>query len=303
MGIYCKKPLSSSQNSQKIYQLQTINEPDSDNQFHLITYDINQEKIYISKINFRIITSIKGLSQLNHENTIFLCGGLNKNELSGSILIRIETNNLNESKIHYLINSQFIHQYPSMLYIGNCLIIIIGGKKQIKCECFDYEYNKWSNLPDLPEERYHCSLCLDNSKNFIYLFGGFNKEINCNVEYILRLSIDDQLKWEKIIIKDSFSRNLIMKNSCSTFSVNNDIFILGGKNNFGKLCNDIIKFDVKNNIVCKMSNTLEKKSKFYNQSGVCVNDIFYIFFDSNDFIHKVYKDDAIFIPNDSTEVE
>jgi hypothetical protein len=52
-----------------------------------------------------------------------------------------------------------------------------------------------------------------------------------------------------------------------------------------------------------MSNTLEKKSKFYNQSGVCVNDIFYIFFDSNDFIHKVYKDDAIFIPNDSTEVE
>ncbi len=299
MGIYCKKsspPPNTS--SHKIHKIKSNLLKNKENKFEFLTFDIIEEKIYINKIKFHIITSLKGLSQLNQENSIFLCGGLNEKPYSGSFLIRINYNIIMENSIKFLINSQYVHEYPSMLYIGDNLIIIIGGKNQIKCECFDYEYNKWSNLPDLPEERYLCSLCLDNAKKYVYLFGGFNNNLKCNIGNILRMDIYEQLYWEKILIKDNDSKCYLMKNSCGTFAFNNDILILGGENNFGNLTNDIIKYDIKNNLVLKIAFSLQKNGKFTNQSGVNVNDLYFVFFDDDDYIHKIYSDDINYLDND-----
>ena len=111
------------------------------------------------------------------------------------------------------------------------------------------------------------------------------------------MDIYEQLYWEKIIIKDNDSKCYLMKNSCGTFAFNNDIFILGGENNFGNLTNDIIKYDTKNNLVLKIGFSLQKNGKFTNQSGVNVNDLYFVFFDDDDYIHKIYSDDINCLDN------
>ena len=73
---------------------------------------------------------------------------------------------------------------------------------------------------------------------------------------------------------------------------------MGGENNFGNLTNDIIKYDTKNNLVLKIGFSLQKNGKFTNQSGVNVNDLYFVFFDDDDYIHKIYSDDINCLDND-----
>ena len=117
MGIYCKKSSNPPNiSSHKIHKIKSNLLKNKENKFEFLTFDIIEEKIYINKIKFHIITSLKGLSQLNQENSIFLCGGLNEKPYSGSFLIRINYNIIMENSIKFLINSQYVHEYPSMLY-------------------------------------------------------------------------------------------------------------------------------------------------------------------------------------------
>ena len=70
--------------------------------------------------------------------------------------------------------------------------------------------NKWCSLPQLPNERYKCSLCLDTKGDFVYLFGGISqdnvneKDDESNAEIkILRMNLDRLLIWENLIVKNN----------------------------------------------------------------------------------------------------
>ena len=71
-----------------------------------------------------------------------------------------------------MINAQHSHVYPSMIHVPNNSILVIGGKRQEKCEQFDINNSKWKYLPELPEERYHCSLIMDTKKKYVFYSEG-----------------------------------------------------------------------------------------------------------------------------------
>ena len=130
--------------------------------------DINNEKCYSSNINLRILSSLKGLSQLNVNNSLFLCGTSDITSTTGSYLLKLELQKKKaEPLIKFLISSHFVHMYPS-LYFSQSIksLFVVGGKGQIKCEIFDTELSQWNCLPDLPEERYFCTLMLNARRSW-----------------------------------------------------------------------------------------------------------------------------------------
>ena len=81
MGIVCCRPSSFNSDSPKLLQLSrkikrasilSENSSSSDVTLHLL--DIEEEKVFTSKVSLRIINSLKGMSQLNVDNNLYLCG-------------------------------------------------------------------------------------------------------------------------------------------------------------------------------------------------------------------------------------
>ena len=98
-------------------------------------FDIEEEKCYKQNILLRVITSLSGISQLNVNNTLYLCGinDESKDNVIGSYLFKISCDVKNPSPI-FLVNSVFSHLSPSMTIWKGDLIIVVGGKEQIECE-------------------------------------------------------------------------------------------------------------------------------------------------------------------------
>jgi len=76
--------------------------------------------------------------------------------------------------------------------------------------------NKWCSLPQLPNERYKCILCLDTKGDFVYLFEGIsqdneNEKNDENIAEIklLRMNLSRLLIWENLIINNN-NRNIIV---------------------------------------------------------------------------------------------
>ena len=155
-------------------------------EFQLLSYDIEHEAFSTFKIIFPIIKSIEGLSELTINNNFYLCGISPKQKNEGSYLFKINLpliNDNNELNAEILINSQNQHVYPSLIADQFGQIICVGGKNQNQCELYNSNLNKWYILPELPEERYKCTLCIDPKQIYVYLFGGVNpKNINNNNE-------------------------------------------------------------------------------------------------------------------------
>ena len=145
-------------------------------------------------------------------------------------------------------------------------------------------------LPELPEERYHCSLIMDTKKKYVYLFGGFchNKEDSKNCNEILRLNIENMMIWEKILVVQG--KELLERNSCGVVcnsDKKNIVYILGGKDNSKELTNSIIECDINKRTAKKMAAKLKYKSSFINQQGASVSLTTYVLFDKKGNVHRV----------------
>ena len=146
-------------------------------EYQLLSYDIEEERFMKFKIIFPIIKSIEGLNELCIKSKFYLCGISPKQKNEGSFLFEINLGDKienNELNAQILINSQYPHVYPSLISDKSGQIICIGGKGQTKCELYNFNLNKWYVLPHLPEERYKCTLCIDPTQTYLYLFGGMN---------------------------------------------------------------------------------------------------------------------------------
>ena len=270
--------------------------------YKFLFYDINLNNELIIEKQLDIVKTIEGISELNFEQKLYLCGNSRLEDVEGSFLFEINPINP-KSKI--LINSNYGHYYPSLISFKNKYIFCIGGKKQIHCESYNMEQNYWTPLPNLPEERYMCTLCLDSKNNHIYLFGGINsskqnvdKILYIENDYILRLKNNINMIWEKISIKNENEKKLLKRISAASLIFDeqqNNIYILGGENEQKNFLDDIIKFDTNSLSFIDTNKKLEFPTIFFNQYGIkCENNNFsYVFIDKFNNIIKIDKHDFI----------
>ena len=124
--------------------------------------------------------------------------------------------------------------FPSLINYLNDYLIVVGGKNQIQCECYQLSNTKWKQLPTLPDDRYKATLFCDEQNDNIYLFGGYNSSGKCNSKSILRLNMKTCSIWELIVVKEN--ENFLARNSsiCFMFEGTDKIFICGGKDNNDK---------------------------------------------------------------------
>lgn len=300
MGIVCCRPDSFNPDSPKLLQLSRqlkrasiFSDNASPSDVTLSLLDIEEEKVFTSKVSLRIINSLKGMSQLNVENNLYLCGS-EEGANTGSFLLKLDNTKSMTSTVSIMINAQHSHVYPSMIHVPNNTIFVIGGKRQEKCEQFDITNSKWKYLPELPEERYHCALIMDNKKKYVYLFGGFchnkdeSKDNDKNCNEILRMNLENRMIWEKLLVVQG--KELLERNSCGVVNSSdkdNIVYILGGKNNTKELTDSIIEFDLKKRTAKKMASKLKYKSSFINQQGVNVSLTTFVLFDKKGNVHRV----------------
>lgn len=280
--------------------------------YKFLFYDINQNVTLILEKKLDIIKSLEGLSELNFNQKLYLCGNSQLSDIVGSYLFEI---NPIDPKTNILVNSVYSHYYPALISIKNKFIFCIGGKNKVQCESYIIEENKWDPLPNLPEERYMCTLCYDSNKDILYLFGGINnKKQNDNKIYIesnsiLRFKLGVEfLKWEKIEIKSENEKNLLKRNSSASLMFDDqkdNIYILGGENEQKHFLDNIIRFNTNTFGLQKINQKLKFPTIFFNQYGKrCEkNSYLYIFYDKFNSIFKVDKHDFVEFSYEKLEIK
>ena len=262
-------------------------------------FDVEEEKCFEMTLTLRIINSLEGISQININNCLYLCGSNDDTSNSiGSYLLKID---ISTSPLLPMpqINSIFAHNSPSLLcYKGNNLIVI-GGKHQTQCEMYEIP-SKWKQLPPLPNERFKCSLVADEKYNSIYLFGGYTTEGNeggnssSNVQHenfnsILRLNLNSNNAWEVLFVKENDT--FLARNSSVSFIFENTdtVYICGGKDNNENDTEYIVEFDISKKSIKKSQLTLKKTACFDMEGCVDLNKMHFAFFDNNDFVHTISR--------------
>lgn len=306
MGVKCCRPSGAfNPESKKIIQLSNAAPNEAEQGTPLLIVDIEEERIFRSKVSLRIVSSIKGMSQLNIDNSLYLCGSESESTL-GAYMINIDNTKSTNSDVKFLVNAQYPHVNPSMIAIPSNSILVIGGKKQIKCEKFDITNSKWKYIPELPEERYKCNLFIDANSKYVYLFGGFCSELGRNCDDILRMKLDTQMIWERISIREG--AELLSKTSSGIIRDKDEekkskvVYILGGKDNQKELCDSIVEFDMKKRKARRIKTQLKYKAKFVNQMGVNVDKNTYVLIDKKGNIHTMnFNDFSLYSEEEETQ--
>ena len=306
MGVKCCRPSGAfNPESKKIIQLSNATPNEAEQGTPLLIVDIEEERIFRSKVSLRIVSSIKGMSQLNIDNSLYLCGSESESTL-GAYMINIDNTKSTNSDVKFLVNAQYPHVNPSMIAIPSNSILVIGGKKQIKCEKFDITNSKWKYIPELPEERYKCNLFIDANSKYVYLFGGFCSELGRNCDDILRMKLDTQMIWERISIREG--AELLSKTSSGIIRDKDEekkskvVYILGGKDNQKELCDSIVEFDMKKRKARRIKTQLKYKAKFVNQMGVNVDKNTYVLIDEKGNIHTMnFNDFSLYSEEEETQ--
>ena len=281
----------------------------SNGQYQLLSYDIEENTLFKYIIRIPIISSLNGLSELNLNSKLYLCGTPSTSEDASSYLFQITFQTL-YTKI--MVSSQFGHYYPSLISINNNKILCVGGKKQTQCEIYDIIINHWSPFPELPEERYKCTLCFNYKNKHLYLFGGINSKNNLNLNYIEKESIlmistkNYYYSWERILVESRLENKLLTRiSSASLFLDENNLIIIGGENENGKILKNIIKFNTRNYNVSLTGQYLDFPAKFINQSTIIDNNegnTIY-FFDTKNNIHNINKQQYLSSVEDKYELK
>jgi hypothetical protein len=246
-------------------------ETDKNNEnFLLQIFDIEEETLFFYSLNLKL-KSLEGMSQIFYENTLILCGSntynensKNSNSFSSSFMYSLDIFS-KPLKLKFQVNSCFSHYYPLLSILRNEFVLVISGKGSVKCEYYSLTNKRWKDLPDLPESRYGGSIICDNTLNVAYIFGGVNEKNNKNSLSIFKLNINKCIKWDTIIIMDNC--DLLAKKFSGVIKKDNEnILILGGKNNENNETDDVININIKKRVI-KVENSgkkLDNKIRFKN---------------------------------------
>ena len=217
---------------------------------YLQIYDIESDLLYEHKLNFSQL-NLEGMSQIFLDNKLFLCGcklnsinednetlDTNPNSFSSSFMYSIDITK-EPITVLFEVNSCYMHYYPSLSILRNEYIIVVSGFKSNKCEYYSITNKRWKDIPDLPEERYGCSLFCDNSYNYVYCFGGYNSLTQKCCSTVFRFNMNKGTKWETILVMEN-SQFLTRKFTCVVKINDSSLIILGGKDNYNYNNDDII---------------------------------------------------------------
>ena len=137
----------------------------------------------------RIINSLKGMSQISSDNSLFLCGSNKKNSSCFLIYLFLEENDI---KSNILVNSAYSHYKPILLLVKKDILVVVGGKSQVLCEKYSISLKQWRDMPILPEERYQGNIILNGHNSHLYLFGGTtNGEFNESILILNLRSVEE----------------------------------------------------------------------------------------------------------------
>ena len=246
-------------------------------------FDVEEEKCYEEKVILRIISSLEGISQINMNNCLYLCGTHDAANSVGSYLLKIDIA-ITPLQPMVLINSIFNHESPSLINYKEDLFVI-GGKNQIQCEYYQIDNAKWKQLPSLPDERYKGTLFSDEQYDNIYLFGGMCKGVN--VKTILKLNMTICKSWDVIIVKEN--ENFLARN-CSVafrFDKTDNIYICGGTDNNDNNTEYIVEYNINKKKVKKFELSMRKICDFEVNGFVDLNKIHFAFFDRDNCVHTI----------------
>lgn len=129
------------------------------------------------------------------------------------------------------VNSCFYHYNPSLGTYKNDILVVIGGVSSKKCEYYSIINQKWKSLPDLPENRYGCSVYNVFNSNYVYIFGGYDSEAKKCCMSIFKINMNICVKWDTLIILEN-SDCLAKYNSVIIKKRNGHIWILGGSSKY-----------------------------------------------------------------------
>lgn len=280
--------------------------------FNMIYYDIKREHSILIERKLDPIKTIEGLSELNLNNNLYLCGYslVIPEDNQGSYLFELNPLNPETKKLS---DSKYAHYYPALISIKNEHIYCIGGKNQHHCEEYDIKENKWSALPNLPEERYLCTLCNDEVNNIVYLFGGINSKNHLNnkilsieYDYFLRLKNDINygMVWEKIEVKNN--KNLLNRISAASLIFENEenyIYILGGRDEQNNLLNDVIKFNIEGQTFHQTNQRLDKPTEFMIQYPIKSNNSSFLYYFLDKFNNLIIIDKHNYVDSTFDELK
>lgn len=276
--------------SSKIFKIRKVNNENESNQnskFSIFIYDIENKKGTESPLELRIFQSMEGLTDLKVNNSYYLCGNPNPEDIGSSFFIRIEhTKKPITSSI--LISTINHHYNPAMLGVKNTQILVIGGKGQKSCECYSIVSEKWKQLPNLPDERYKCSLCFDKQNEDVYLFGGYNGERKKMSQIILRINAKYYVQWDTIILQEHNGRYIERLSPCLWVKDNGTICILGGKNQEDQSINTLVEINIKKKnckLIRELNDNVSIEYSTFEESG----NYFY-FFDNFFNIKRINKE-------------
>ena len=257
-------------------------------------FDLENQKFFSKPTQLRIIKSLKGMSQLSNNKSLFLCGSDNSSPgksptSTGSYFFRYDIEN-NFSQPTCLVNSAYTHYEPLMIIVENDILLVIGGKNQVFCEKYSISLCNWRKVPLLPEERYRGSLLLNMKDSHLYLFGGTTNDVFNNS--ILKLNLRSIGGWDKFFLASGLDY-LLRRHSSIAFSFGGEkdnIFICGGEvdSNIG---NDfILEFDPRKNKIRKQFiKSPLSTAHFSNQSIIEYDGKYFSFCDDEEKIYIIEK--------------
>lgn len=268
MGMFCCTPGENylKKYSKKIMLCSEVLSPENLVQNKVFLYDVEYQIAFSIKMDFKVIQSLEGLSQLNLNDLLYFCGASKHQEMGGSLFFCF---NPYRSKVNVLINSIYYHYNPTMATYGNNTILVLSGLNSRKCELYNIDISKWKYLPDLPDERYGSSALADSLNDIVYLFGGMSKTQKRNYS-VLKLDLSSCSCWDELFIRgmeNSFSRSF-----STIIDSNSHIYIIGGQDNVNdSLTDEILEVDIENEVIVNKFHAM-KPLKFEKiRNGVDLN--------------------------------
>lgn len=242
------------------------------------------------EINPRLV-EITGMAQISIGNILYLIGNNCEKDNKDQRQSRAKCLDINTValpiSINYSLPSKYYHYYPSLCHCNKEGLYVIGGKASTQCELFSIDKKTWTELPELPSERYGCSIICYGPKKTLIAFGGLNTVTNQLSNEIIQLTINNN-SWDKI---GELKENNIRYWS-GIINYKQSIFLFGGIGLNGKTTDeissvDMTDIDLSSNTISNLN--LSTMSKFHSIFSYGNNNgIFYLFDEEVFQIHKVF---------------
>lgn len=242
------------------------------------------------EINPRLV-QVEGMAQISIENTIYLIGSNSERDNKDQGQSRAKCIDINTLalpiSINYALPAKYHHYYPSLCLNNKEGIYVIGGKGSTQCEMYSIDKKCWIELPELPSERYGCSVTCYGPKQILMGFGGLNSVTGQISNEIMQLATNKNA-WDKV---GELTQESSIRYWSAIVNYKQSIILIGGVGQNNKPTDDISSVDMSNSDITSHTIAhlkLSTMSRFqfifsYGES----NGTFYLF-DEDDFqIHKV----------------